>query len=601
MKRRLTHITGGLLAAAALVWACSDGGTAPTPVPTTIELNETSISFDAVGATDQLTATVRDQNGNIMSSQTVGWSSNATSVATVSDLGLVTSAGNGNATITASAGSASATVSVTVAQVPAQVQKVSGDAQTGIVVQTLNDPLVVQVNDSEGTPIQGVTVSFAVSMNGGSVNPTSGATGATGQTQTDWTLGSTTGGHSVTATPGSGSGSASFTATAFQPGTPASAEKLEGDGQAGLVGFAVNIQPAMLVKDGAGSPLPGINVTFSVSGGGGTVAGGASSMVATDASGIARAVDWELGASPATNTLDADVAGTGITGDPATFTASGVNSSYDIEIVFLGTNWTSPTMAPFTSAEGTWETLIIGELPDVNFSSSPVAAGACGVPHPEINDVVDDLRLYAVLDSIDGPFGVLGAAGPCLVRTTGQLTVVGIMRFDSADVGLSVFPQVVLHEMAHAIGVGALWDNLGFLVNPSLPSSPGVDTYFSGPRANAEFDALGGDDYVAGDSVPVENTAALGQADGHWRETVLGLELMTPFVTSGMTNPLSRITTASLWDLGYQVNLAGSQAYTVPPAPPAMAGFQRIDLGDDLWRGPLYGVDPTGRVVRQIR
>jgi hypothetical protein len=562
-----------------------------------VEINKTTVSFNALGLTDQLTATVRDQSGNVMS-VTPTWSSNATGVATVSGTGLVTSEGNGSATITATAGSASGSASVTVQQVPAQVQKVSGDEQTGIVVQALGDPLVVQVNDANSRPVAGVTVSFAVSTDGGSVSPTGNTTDATGQTQTTWTLGSVTGGHSVTVTPGSGSGTATFTATAFQPGTPASAEKLEGDGQTGLVGYAVNIQPAVLVKDGASNPLPGIDVTFSVTGGGGTVDGGASSTVATDADGVAR-VDWVLGGSPAANTLDADVAGTGITGDPATFTASGVNSAYDVEIVFLGTNWADSSRAPFTAAEGTWETLLIGNLASIDFSGQPVDSGACNVPHPEINDVVDDLRLYAVLDSIDGPFGTLGSAGPCLIRTTGSLPVVGVMRFDSADVGLAVFPQVVLHEMAHAIGVGSVWDVLGFLENPSRPSSPGADTHFDGPRAIAEFDALGGDDYTGGNKVPVENTAVQGQADGHWRESVLGSELMTPFISGG-ANPLSRLTTASLWDLGYQVNLAGSQAYTVP-APPAVAGFQRIDLGDDIWRGPLYAVDPSGRIVRRVR
>jgi hypothetical protein len=417
-------------------------------------------------------------------------------------------------------------------------------------------------------------------------------------------LGSTTGGHSVTATPGSGSGSATFTATAFQPGTPASAEKLEGDGQTGLVGFAVNIQPAVLVKDGADSPLPGINVTFSVTGGGGTVDGGASSMVATDANGIARAVDWELGASPASNTLGADVAGTGITGDPATFTASGVNSSYDIEIrPALGTTLTGTIQAAFSSAEAMWEQLIFGDLSPVPVTRSQ---GDCNLDSlPAINETVDDLLIIAQVDAIDGPSGTLGFAGPCLIRTSNTLTVLGIMVFDEADTAAfaAQLDRIVLHEMGHVIGVGSLWGpppfGLDLLRNPSLTLGPGVDTYFDGPRAVAEFDALGGQGYML-EKVPVHNDSVPGRADGHWRESVLVTELMTPLLDIP-SNPLSRLTTASLWDLGYQVNLAGSDAYTVPPAPPAMAAAVGIDLSGDIWPGPVEAVDASGRVVYRLR
>jgi hypothetical protein len=694
MKRRLTRITGGLLAAAALVWACSDGGTAPNPVPTTIELNKTAVSFNAFGATDQLTATVKDQNGSPLSGQTVNWSSNATSVATVASDGLVTSVGNGSATITASVGSASTTAAVTVQQLPGEVLKPGGDAQTAGVTQTLADSLVAQINDAEGNAMGGITVNFAVSANGGSVLPTSGTTDPSGQVKTEWTFGTVSGTHTVTVTPTTGSGSAMFSATANPdvadtlslvsgdtqsqqinnplpdsvvmrvsdqygnpvsghqvdfvvtsvdggmpspasvstaangqaatewtmgntPGphtmearssqggsplvaspwvigstalspNPGSVEMSEGDNQQGLVGFAVNVAPAVLVRDLVGTPFPGAEVTFAVQTGGGTVT---KAMDKTDASGIAQVGSWVLGS--------------GITNNPITFTAMGVNSSYDIEITFLGSNWTPTDTAKFTAAKDMWETLIIGDLASIDFSSSPIDS-ACGQPIPRLDGVVDDLQLYAVLDSIDGPLGVLGSAGPCFIRLSNWLPVVGFMRFDSADVGLSVIDRVILHEMAHAIGVGTVWDSIPvgcvtncLLQNPSQPSSPGVDTHFDGPRAIAEFDALGGDDYVGGEKVPVENTAVAGQADGHWRETVLGTELMTPFIGS-TTDPLSRLTTAALWDVGYQVNLAASESFTVP-APPAMAGFLRIDLGDDILRGPVYAVDPSGRVVRRIR
>ena len=71
--------------------ACSDKGgtTPPTPVPTTVTLSKTSVSLAAIGATEQLTASVKDQNGSPMTA-TVTWASNNEAVATVSGTGLVT-------------------------------------------------------------------------------------------------------------------------------------------------------------------------------------------------------------------------------------------------------------------------------------------------------------------------------------------------------------------------------------------------------------------------------------------------------------------------------------------------------------------------------
>ena len=96
----------------------SSGTTTPTPTPvaTSITLSATSVSLASLGATSQLSATVKDQTGATMASATVTWITSDAAVATVSSTGLVTSVAVGTATITATSGSASATASVTVAQ-----------------------------------------------------------------------------------------------------------------------------------------------------------------------------------------------------------------------------------------------------------------------------------------------------------------------------------------------------------------------------------------------------------------------------------------------------------------------------------------------------
>jgi hypothetical protein len=97
-----------------------DTPTTPTPTPTSvatsITLSEVSLSVASLGATSQLSATVKDQNGATMAGVTVAWATSNDAVATVSSTGLGTSVADGTVTITAISGSASATASVTVAQ-----------------------------------------------------------------------------------------------------------------------------------------------------------------------------------------------------------------------------------------------------------------------------------------------------------------------------------------------------------------------------------------------------------------------------------------------------------------------------------------------------
>ena len=119
---RIPILVGATLSATLWAYACGDGATAPSPPtpdpprPTTVTVSPATAELAALGATVQLSAEVHDQNGQVMAGATVAWASGNAPVATVSNAGLVTAAGNGTATITATAGSASGTATVTVAQ-----------------------------------------------------------------------------------------------------------------------------------------------------------------------------------------------------------------------------------------------------------------------------------------------------------------------------------------------------------------------------------------------------------------------------------------------------------------------------------------------------
>ena len=105
MKMRAAVLTGVL----ALVGCMDDSTTSPPvppppPVPTAIALSpEAALTFNAVGDTARLSATVRDQYGHPMPDQPIRWHSSASAVASV-DAGLVTANDNGVAGIIASLG-----------------------------------------------------------------------------------------------------------------------------------------------------------------------------------------------------------------------------------------------------------------------------------------------------------------------------------------------------------------------------------------------------------------------------------------------------------------------------------------------------------------
>ena len=109
-----------------LLTACGDGGTTPTSLPTpvakSITLSLTSLSFSSLGETSQLTATVKDQNGNDISGTTATWTTADASVATISSTGLITAVAEGTVVVSVTLGTLSAEVDVTVLQVPVSLE-----------------------------------------------------------------------------------------------------------------------------------------------------------------------------------------------------------------------------------------------------------------------------------------------------------------------------------------------------------------------------------------------------------------------------------------------------------------------------------------------
>jgi hypothetical protein len=79
---------------------------------------------------------------------------------------------------------------------------------------------------------------------------------------------------------------------------------------------------------------------------------------------------------------------------------------------------------------------------------------------------------------------------------------------------------------------------------------------YMGESATSEYRALTGCD-----SIPIEQEGSTGSSCRHWSETCLDTELMSP-VLDGTSNPLSRVTIASLADLGYNVDYSTAESFT---------------------------------------
>ena len=132
----------------------------PTPVATSITVAPSSHTLASVGATIQLTATVRDQNNNPMTGQTVNWTSANTAVATVSGTGMVTAVANGTSQITARSGNASGTASITVAEpVPTRIAVTPSSHTLEAIGETVE--LSATVRDQRNNVMSGQSVTWS--------------------------------------------------------------------------------------------------------------------------------------------------------------------------------------------------------------------------------------------------------------------------------------------------------------------------------------------------------------------------------------------------------------------------------------------------------
>ncbi len=439
----------------------------------------------------------------------------------------------------------------------------------------------IRVLDASGQPISGSPVRFVPLDGGGGAAPDPRPSAGDGTVVFLWSLAPVAGVQRLRIETTGPVQTLSLTAT---PAVAHALELVSGDAQTGTATMALADSLRVRTVDVHGNPVPDTEVRWEAPDGG--VASPTPST--TDASGSAAAA-FTLGASLGTYEALAVLEGRDTVSFSAVADTEAPPSAFQVDLEIVGT-MSPAAQSDVMAALSRWEEMIIGDLDDV---TADIPAGYCGISHAAFNGTVDDVRVFVEITPMDGPGGVLGSAGPCVIRSGSMLPAFGVVRLDSADVASlqsdGSFDQVILHELGHVLGIGSLWSHHTLLFGEG-----GSDPYFTGSGAIQRYEDLGG---TPTGQVPVENTGGSGTRDAHWRESVLGHELMTGWLNRGSSNPISAITLSSLTDMGYVVDGSRAESYSLPGAPVADTyGRPPMPLIEVAPPAPVRVIDASGRL-----
>jgi hypothetical protein len=205
-------------------------------------------------------------------------------------------------------------------------------------------------------------------------------------------------------------------------------------------------------------------------------------------------------------------------------------------------------------AAAKWSSIIVGDLPGVTYEGR----------------FIDDFEISVSVQPLSA--NLLGFARTLQSRPgVGGLPFLGEMVMNSLYANQAGFYDTVVHELAHALGFNpTLWTSMG-LFGGTL-----ADPRFTGVNATREFNQI----FSRTDAgVPLYEVGQPGDESygAHWRDSVFGNEVMVSASDPNVTGqPISRITVASMQDIGYSVNIAAADRYVAGGGarfvlPPVMA------------------------------
>ena len=159
-KRSTRLVQVMVLATGVALGACDSEPTGLEPV-TSLTITPSTVRLSAIRATSTLTVTAKGASGQDTDVGVVAWTSQDTTVATVSADGVVTAVGNGTSDITALAGGATATATLTVEQVVTAVVVAAPRDTLRSVGDTVR--LAAEPQDSLGSPVDSAVATWSSS------------------------------------------------------------------------------------------------------------------------------------------------------------------------------------------------------------------------------------------------------------------------------------------------------------------------------------------------------------------------------------------------------------------------------------------------------
>ncbi len=271
------------------------------------------------------------------------------------------------------------------------------------------------------------------------------------------------------------------------------------------------------------------------------------------------------------------------------FSCCCISAKVSADIIDVDRTGVDPAYAQaFKNAEAFWESRI------QNYSTD--------LPRALLVQL-SSLRILATTPPIDGPGGVLGAAGPDAVlsfqhgdlfsTTPIVVPVLSSMFFDIDDLPQleadGILESVIIHEMGHALGFGSLWVQ-NELIEPL--GGVGLTQYTGGEYAIRGYGQDIGSPVAS--FVPLEQRGGAGTALAHWFDAppffnqvftpAFTKEIMTGFAcdldpATGLIvcapTFASRATWGAMADLGYEVAGVNDNAVD-PPASEATGRWPKV-------------------------
>ena len=198
---------------------------------------------------------------------------------------------------------------------------------------------------------------------------------------------------------------------------------------------------------------------------------------------------------------------------------------------------------------------------------------------PSRSAITNSSNLNITVSGRSLDFNTYAVAGPIFNSDRQTVTIasgaayINTQRLDffTSSQNAGYLKLVLIHEFAHVLGIGTLWEPVKFDTGNGTSLTVGKNLIDRSTSTYNILNGAGGQTYASwayGDLLGLYTPKAVPIEPGvfaHWSETTFGSEAMTPFAEApGVKTPVSTLTLAALRDLGWTVNYGAAQPYPLP-------------------------------------